>query len=385
MNLEDQIRRTLAALAGNPRSHPTALNRAAEEAGRRMRTRRRRALAISGAVVITAALAVAAGLARSNDDKRVHVGQSESSTTPMTTPSTSAPTTPSSEFPVITGGPGQFFVATQLGLELRDGQSGAMITLLDDLSHLPPTSEGHRASGRADLAPDGTVYYGVASGPEGFPSVWRVSPQTFVPEPVLDKGGLPALSPDGQFLAYATTSDDREEGLPLDVLVVRDLAGGTERRWSGLDAAVEAVPFVNPYLTDISWSPAGDGIAFSLSFGADYEKTQVRLLDLRSDSVLGDAEPLPGNLTSPVWLADGALLTLDPAMAPSDEGSLIRFDAGAAEGVPDQRFAGLAIIDIDVDNGRAHVLARTWSGEVYILDPDGQPLEIAAGVVGASW
>jgi hypothetical protein len=102
---------------------------------------------------------------------------------------------------------------------------------------------------------------------------------------------LPAVSPDGRWLAYVTNTDGSNAP---EAIVVRDLAFGSERRW--------AFAAQGPDISAISWSPDGRHLSFteaSTRVGVPYAAAQSWVLDThRPSGSLAGARRIP--LVGPV-------------------------------------------------------------------------------------
>lgn len=278
-----------------------------------------------------------------------------------------------SPVPGITGAPDQIVALTEEGaVAVVDVRSGEQVATLDDLIEF----EGATATPYA-VGPDGSLWYWLHHEDRSRAGVWRLGPDGAA-ELVVAGGGFPALSADGTRLAYSTRSDPDAELSGYDVLVVRDLATGQERRWTGLpDDTVRS-----PTIGSLAWAPDGDRIAVGYSHGFELEEHEVRVLDLSADRSLGDARPLSGELESPVWTSDGALLVVSLT---GDRRQLLRFDDIATTPQLDEQFGDLAIHKLGIDGSGQHLLAHGPRFEIYVLESFGEPRLVTDGVYFATW
>lgn len=275
--------------------------------------------------------------------------------------------------PEITGAPDQIVAQTEDGaVAVIDVQSGEQVATLDDLIEF----EGATATPYA-VGPDGSLWYWLHHEDRSRAGVWRLGPDGAA-ELVVAGGGFPALSADGTRLAYSTRSDPDGERPEYDALVVRDLATGQERRWTGLpDDTVRS-----PTIGSLAWAPDGERIAVGYSHGFELEEHEVRVLDLGTDQSLADARPLSGELESPVWTADGVLLVVSQS---GEQRQLLRFDDIATTPQLDERFGDLAIHKLGIDGSGQHLVAHGPRFEIYVLASFGEPRLVAEGVYVAAW
>jgi len=146
------------------------------------------------------------------------------------------------------------------------------------------------------VSPSGVVYFDAARGIRQW--VMRV-PLAGGRPVVVAEGCMPAISPNGQLLAFVTNCDAAARA--PEAIAVRNLATGREMRWAygSHDHAVSA----------ISWSPDDRSLSFTF-VGSQFE-TGTRVLDTRSAGTLLRASPIPlgrgvqwaGYLTPRVGLA----------------------------------------------------------------------------------
>jgi Tol biopolymer transport system component len=91
-----------------------------------------------------------------------------------------------------------------------------------------------------------------------------------------------------------------------------------------------------PFITGVSWSPAGDRVAyahFSFEPGGAVGGADLHLVDLSgADRVLVDRDDPDTLLGSPTWLADGSGLLFDVAQVAPGGGASRRIERVAADG-----------------------------------------------------
>jgi hypothetical protein len=278
-----------------------------------------------------------------------------------------APVRLPSRVSVFTAGPEQLVTTNDHGVHLIDAQTGRELALLDD-----------RAAHSPAVASDGTVWYTVGGSNEPS-SIWRLDPTDDAPAQMIARGFAPAISPDARFLAYVTGADESEG----NILVVRDLSDGSERRWTGLPARDNTPPSAG-WISYLAWHPDGTHIAFGFSYGFEHTQHEIDVVALTSDKTLADAEALPGRLIAPAWTPGGVLLAIEPEATVDGGARIVRFEDLNAAPTSDERFRGLNLYNIDLSADGEHLLARSGS-DVFVAESDAVLRRVAGPASGASW
>ncbi len=175
----------------------------------------------------------------------------------------------------------------------ENGEIHAYTTEGDDVGVIAETdwSAGASPTGpMVTVAADGeTVYFSRPAAADGCAQaealgseIASVPIEGGEPEVVVPVGVAPAVSPDGGEFAYLTTQtgEQCDDGEPL-VLMVRDLAGGSERRVpTDLgEGDVAELPRPIPSEYPLAWSPDGSEIALNMLFG-DQEGSGIVVVDV---------------------------------------------------------------------------------------------------------
>jgi hypothetical protein len=165
------------------------------------------------------------------------------------------------------------------GKKRRDGslvEVGSLVVLDPLTGSVTRTLDPKLATGdEVQLSPDrSTVFYEKAVG--CFHQIWSVPVAGGTPKKIVE-GSVPAVSPDGTRLAYATQYREANcaQDLSRYAVRVRSLDGGGTRTLA-VPAEQQALP--SP-VSHLSWSPDGSTIAVSLSSVQDNEGWGLRVVD----------------------------------------------------------------------------------------------------------
>lgn len=111
----------------------------------------------------------------------------------------------------------------------------------------------------------------------------------------LTKGNFPALSPDGQRVAYCTPVDASKAGESVTVMLF-DLASGK----------MSSIFQVNGYVNRVRWSPDGSKLLFSAAYLNGKREVDIIGPDGHGkQKVIATGEQGVSDVFAPVWAADG--------------------------------------------------------------------------------
>lgn len=251
---------------------------------------------------------------------------------------------------------------------------------------------GDPASNDLAVTPDGSAaFVGVpAEDPDGESEIVRVPIAGGEPETVA-QGSMPAISPDGETLAYVhfeEAADADQPGLPQPVLVLHDLASDEQTRLT------RTQPF--QFIPDVAWTADGAQVVFTA--GEIY--TGLYAIDRGAESLdearrLGPDVEEEGDTTSwgPVAaLGDGELAVVETCCDVPREERWHVVTVGVADGAvggsltPAER---LEVTHLDGDAQAQRLLmvvaGGPEGGSLLRWDGSGEPEPIAEGVIAAAW
>jgi hypothetical protein len=370
-DLKDLLREKAEEMRLSPEIPPPVLRRA--------RRRRVATGALAGAITLGIALGTMVGVrAALNQGARV--------------PANPSPTLPSVASPTRAWPQGlpKTFVALKRGSEDPAGSlvlvktpSGKVQRVIVDFVDL---SEGF---GDLTLTTDGSTLYYTQGTSACESQVRRVAVKGGKPAIVAD-GFTPAPSPDGRLLAYLSGP---LVGCPhpSQQLIVRDLASGTETRWS-----LGYQPGAGAYgLCRLAWLPDSRQLAFN---ECGESGDTLRLLDVEADRgiALKDArllgDPTKASLRLIGFHTDTSGIAViksctGPQAGPCPPRQLVSVDPGTGEiseplfDVPD------GVFDMRLDGSGRYFLWATENQQVFGWDSEklGEPIEIARGYSQATW
>jgi hypothetical protein len=249
-----------------------------------------------------------------------------------------------------------------------------------------------------------TVYFAVARGCRD--EIESVPLAGGTPVPVA-AGQLPALSPDGTKLAFAsepTLSDGNcvpagGDPVPLFRLVVRTLATGAQVTYpmvpAGSDSGLPAP------ISHLSWAPDGQHVAVSVSAVQDNEGWNLALVDtavakyyLRGAGVAfvlptGPPTPQQSYLREGVYLPDGNLFVSRACCGgePERNTSRLMWEVNPAGVLVHQVAIGFATLDHDsLDASRdGGWLLYLGGGGLYVSRGGAAPSQLTSGLIAAAF
>lgn len=277
-------------------------------------------------------------------------------------------------------------------VSLIDIRTGTTLRTL--ATHPPAEPDGSRLLQGVSLTPDRrAAYYAVSDGCDGgtlhrVPLDGRRRPQR------VGRGISPAVSPDGRKLAYAAPGPATADGLPgcPNVIVVRDLRTGNERRWRYPDDEAHAAAlYTAGAITKIAWAPDSRRLAYTLS----YEGDSIAVLDTSTHRDLSATVEVVvpgggGDSRHPAWdPATGRLALVNSAFeccydddyAGPPRTLLVDVDDRTADELLP---AGLRPGWLDFDATGEHLL-YVDGGSLYRWSSGGEPALVAPGVTAADW
>ena len=298
------------------------------------------------------------------------------STTSHTTVNDPTPDTPTSS---ATTGSTQGLVA--YGSELNDG--GPAIVLLDAVtgdvrSVLVGSSLLGDGAGDLHFDPSSNLLYYSRVMTACSSEVVAIDPATG-DEAFTLRGSVPAVSPDGRFVATALDPVCQRQ----HDIVITDLTDGSERIWvseldekSGLLAAV----------TRLSWSPDGSTLAVEVLYE---DGVEVRLLDAMSEGgSIADGRrlsSLDGDWRAPLFLGDGTLVVSETCCEPEpDHFRLMKVDqvTGVGEEMLEMDMAARPVDRHPVGDGILLITTSSEEGELMSF-VDGRLSLVRGGVADA--
>jgi WD40-like Beta Propeller Repeat len=249
-----------------------------------------------------------------------------------------------------------------------------------------------------------TVYFAVRHGCTGEIESVPLAGGTPVP---ITAGQLPALSPDGTRLAFASEPDlgggncvpASGDPVPLFKLVVRTLATGAQVSYpmvpAGQDSGLPAP------ISHVSWAPDGQHLAVSVSSIEDNEGWNLALVNtavakyyLRGAGVAfvlptGQPTPQQSYLREGVYLPDGNLFVSRACCGgvPERNTSRLMWEVNPAGVLVHQVAIGFATLDHDsldasTDGGW---LLYLGGGDLYVSRGGAAPSKLTSGLIAAAF
>jgi WD40-like Beta Propeller Repeat len=249
-----------------------------------------------------------------------------------------------------------------------------------------------------------TVYFAVRRGCTGEIESVPLAGGTPVP---ITAGQLPALSPDGTRLAFASEPDlgggncvpASGDPVPLFKLVVRTLATGAQVSYpmvpAGQDSGLPAP------ISHVSWAPDGQHLAVSVSSIEDNEGWNLALVNtavakyyLRGAGVAfvlptGQPTPQQSYLREGVYLPDGNLFVSRACCGgvPERNTSRLMWEVNPAGVLVHQVAIGFATLDHDsldasTDGGW---LLYLGGGDLYVSRGGAAPSKLTSGLIAAAF
>jgi len=294
---------------------------------------------------------------------------------------------------------------------MLDGKDGHELRTL--ANHAEATTGGFPYLQGVALSPDRSQVFYALAGDCGPSTIYGVPADGHAPTAAVGNGVSPAVSPDGQKLAYAVavtaaaaaplppgpaSAAPPVEGDPggdrhcQNAVVVRDLKTGAERTWRYPDTAEYATPlYHDAVITEIDWAPDSTRLAYTLS----YEGDSISVLDTETDADLGHTTEVVipgggGNSSHPAWQAGTGLLGVfntrfeccfDDNYNGPPRALLVDVDRRLATPLLP---AGRRVTALDFDASGAHLLFVD-GGRLYRRTGTQAPVALASGVTSADW
>lgn len=343
-----------------------------------------RALAAGAAVTLLAACS-----GGSSPAKQTSSGPSAAPSTAVVSPSTAAS-------PGAGGArPPRMFAATTAGaLVVLNPASGAVVRTL-----VPSGVTGDEIS----VAGNGTVYFAVRSGCTD--QIESVAPSGGTPV-VITNGSLPAISPDGSKLAFASQPSLTTGCVPsspdltrLYKLVVRTLSTGAERTYP-MQPAGQGSGLPAP-MSHLSWSADSQQLAVSIASVQDNEGWNLALVDTATARyymsgagvsfvpATGQPNARDSYLREGVYLPDGQLFVSRACCGgfPIHNTSRLMWEVTTTGTLVHQVAVGFPTLDhvsLDVTaNGKW--LLYLAGGDLYVSHNGATPRKITSGLIAAAW
>jgi len=275
-------------------------------------------------------------------------------------------------------------------LDARDGH-----TLRTLATHAEAATGGFPYLQGVSLSPDRSdVFYSLVGDCDAA-SIFRVPADGHGKPDAILTGVSPAVSPDGQKLAYATATPcgtDPADRLCQNALVFRDLKTGDERTWRYPDTPDYATAlYQEAVISEIDWAPDSTRLAYTLS----YEGDSVSVLDTETDADLGQTDEVVipsggGNSSHPAWQAGTSLLGVfntrfeccfDDNYTGPPRALLVDVD----KRLPTPLLpAGRRVTALDFDASGAHLLFVD-GGRLYRRSWAHAPVGLVSGVTSVDW
>jgi hypothetical protein len=226
-----------------------------------------------------------------------------------------------------------------------------------------PTHESADVFGGIEVSGE-HVYFTVWSGEPVVASIWKIPFQGGRAAKFADNAANPAISPDGQLIAFGT-------GTPIHRLVVRELATGRER-----------IADVGG-LGTMRWSPDGRRIAIT-SWGED--ASFVRLVDVDATELHVGEQWGNRALGSPVWLDNETLLATDTNGGGTNAPPFI-VDVPSLRTTRLEGWPYFSCLDVSRSSGRLLGIVQQGSspGALQISGPAGQIETLPMSFSYAQW
>lgn len=381
-------------MPADDRATPTATFRSKDRPGRRARRRRlagsrSRSAAAELAGLLAGALALAGCGGGSSGQP---AGQVTKTVTSSASPSASAPASAASSGAPASAEPG-IVAVTAAGALVTLSSSGAVTRTL-----VPGGVMGDEIS-----VAHGTVYFAVRHGCMG--KIESVSLTGGTPVQ-LANGSLPAISPDGSKLAYASQpslsmgcTPSQSNLVPLFKLVIRTVSTSAEATYpmvpAGQDSGLPAP------ISHLSWAPDGQHLAVSVAAIQDNEGWGVWLVDTAAAKyylfgpgvtqvpVTGQPTPQRSYLREGVYVTTGGLFVSRACCGgvPVHNTSRLMWEVSPAGVLTHQVAIGFPAQDhvsLDAAAGGAWLL-YVGGRSLYVSRGGARPNAVAKGIVAAAW
>ncbi len=255
------------------------------------------------------------------------------------------------------------------------------------------------------MADDG-AFYSVFDFEETAYNIWWKAFDTSNPPELAVSGAAPALSPDGQFLAYSFQPGGPAYGHGTSSIAVRDVVSGEVRTFH--PNPDDEVVMVDGFIDSIAWSPDSTRLAYHLyhrEAGESEPTHRLYVLDLVTGRSLSDARYLGSN-SSPTWNADFGLAAVEQCCDPAPPqtgpgrcgatgcipGTVVRINLATGERIPVWTTAGFPLPDEAVDRvavrdgfGSELLIVREASGGLDHVLPGGAMRRVGSGYAAVDW
>jgi hypothetical protein len=253
------------------------------------------------------------------------------------------------------------------------------------------------------VSASGTLYFAVKSGCTA--KIESMPADGGTPTVIVD-GSVPAVSPDGTTLAYAS-QPDRQRGcmavssdpVSLYHLEIRTLAGGATSTLPAVPAGQDS-GLPSP-ISHLSWSADNVHLAVSIAAVQDNEGWLVNLLDTTQARyylsgtgvapvpVTGSPTPRQSYLREGVYLPDGDLFVSRACCggAPTRNTSRLMWEVTAAGVLTRQVAIGFATLDhISLDvSADGKWLLYLAGNDLYVSPGGAKPHVLTTGLIAAAW
>jgi hypothetical protein len=249
----------------------------------------------------------------------------------------------------------------------------------------------------------GTLYFAVKSGCTG--KIESMPADGGTPT-VIVYGSVPAVSPDGTMLAYASEPDQSSgcmagssDPVSLYHLEIRTLAGGATSTLPAVPAGRDS-GLPSP-ISHLSWSSDNVHLAVSIAAVQDNEGWLVNLLDtaqaryylsgtgVTAVPVTGSPTPQQSYLREGVYLPDGDLFVSRACCGgePTRNTSRLMWEVTAAGVLTHQVAIGFATLDhISLDvSADGKWLLYLAGHDLYVSSDGAKPHVLTTGLIAAAW
>jgi hypothetical protein len=272
-------------------------------------------------------------------------------------------------------------------LDSRDGH-----TLRTLATHPEATTGGFPYLQGISLTPDRSQVFYALAGDCGAATIYQVPADGHSAAVAIASGVSPAVSPDGQKLAYAVATPSGDVRHCQNAVVVRDVRTGAERTWRYPDTPDFATPlYRDAVISEIDWAPDSTRLAYTLS----YEGDSVSVLDTETAADLGETTEVVipdggGNSSHPAWQPGSGLLGVfntrfeccfDDNYTGPPRALLVDVDRRLATPLLP---AGRRATTLDLDASGAHLIFVD-GGRLYRRSGAQTPVGLISGVTIVDW
>jgi hypothetical protein len=283
-------------------------------------------------------------------------------------------------------------------------KAGALVRLDPATGAVRQTLVGSGVMGDdVSVAPDGTIYAAIKNGCN---STIESIPAGGGTMTTVTSGSVPAVSPDGTKLAYASQPGDDQTcpgwntatpGTAWRVMV-RPLSGGSTIAIPQLPPAQQSLPAP---VTHLSWAPDNQHLAVSIASVQDNEGWAVNLVDTGSASsyqdgpgvstmpVTGDPTPQQSYLREGVYTPSGNLFVSRACCGgfPIHNTSRLMWVVTPEGAMTQQVAIGFTTLDhvsLSVSKD-GNWLLYLGGNDLYVSRGGARPSQVASGLIAAAW